>query len=242
MVDLEPPDPRRATGSSAGMADADSENSALRSHMRVSPTKTRSGGILHLPIGESDVALVAALQAGRHDAASVLFDRYGRLVARVLARVMGPDPELPDLIQDVFVAALSSVGRLEDPDALRHWLTSIAVFVARGRIRSRTRWRFLRLMPFDELPDVSTSPVPAEASEALRCTYQVLEELPANERIAFALRFIDQMELTDVAEACDVSLATIKRRLHRAQRKFAQIARRHPVLAEWVEAGDRWAR
>ena len=224
------------------MADADSDATAVRSHVGLSTSRERSGGILHLPIGESDVALVAALQAGRHDAAAVLFDRYGRLVARVLARVMGSDPEIPDLIQDVFVAALSSVRRLEEPDALRQWLTSIAVFVARGKIRSRTRWRFLRLTPFDELPDTSSWPVPIEASEALRCTYRLLEELPANERIAFALRFIGQMELTDVARACGVSLATIKRRLVRAQKKFSHMARRHPVLAEWVQEGGRWAR
>jgi RNA polymerase sigma-70 factor (ECF subfamily) len=60
-------------------------------------------------------------------------------------------------------------------------------------------------------------------------------KLPADERVAFALRFIDGMELTAVATACNVSLATIKRRLSRAQRTFNALALEHAALAEWVK-------
>jgi RNA polymerase sigma-70 factor (ECF subfamily) len=66
----------------------------------------------------------------------------------------------------------------------------------------------------------------------------VLERLPADERVAFALRFIDSMELTQVADACGVSLATIKRRLSRAQQTFQRLAAEHAVLREWLEGGE----
>jgi RNA polymerase sigma-70 factor, ECF subfamily len=44
------------------------------------------------------------------------------------------------------------------------------------------------------------------------------------------------MELTEVAASCGVSLATIKRRLSRAQQSFTSGARREPALAEWLRA------
>jgi RNA polymerase sigma-70 factor (ECF subfamily) len=193
-------------------------------------------GVVRLPVPEGDVGLVAALRAGRPEATGVLFDRYARHVQRVLARVLGPDPELNDLLQDVFVAALESVDRLEEARALRGWLTSIAVFTARARIRRRVRWRFLRVLPSEEIPEPAAVMAPPETSEALRCSYEVLAQLPPDERIAFALRFIDGMELTEVAASCRVSLATIKRRLRRARERFASLAREHRVLAEWLEA------
>ena len=43
------------------------------------------------------------------------------------------------------------------------------------------------------------------------------------------------MELTEVARACDVSLATVKRRLTSAQKKFAKIASTYPELSDWVK-------
>jgi RNA polymerase sigma-70 factor (ECF subfamily) len=193
---------------------------------------------VELPIPDSDAALVAALCAGRHDARRALFVRYADDVQRVLYRVLGPDGEIADLMQDVFVVALSSIGQLRDPSALRSWLTGIAVHKARKCILRRQRWRFIQLFSPSDLPEREAVLPSAEISEALRCTYAVLDQLPADERVAFALRYIDGAELTAVAAACGVSLATIKRRLTRAQRSFALLAQKHEVLDEWLQRGD----
>ncbi len=199
-----------------------------------------SGGVVQLPIPDTDAGLVIALRAGRRDAAAALFMRYGAHVRRVLTRVLGPDPDIPDLLQDVFVAALESVNRLSDPSALKAWLSRIAVFTARGRIRRRSRWRFMRLRPWEELVEVEATLASAEVTEALRTTYRIMNRMPPDERIPFALRFIDGMELLEVAEACDVSLATIKRRLSRGQKRFIELAKQQPALADWLERGARW--
>lgn len=198
---------------------------------------------MRLPVPASDAGLVTALRAGHPEAARALFERHGTHVRRVLARVLGPDGELLDLVQDVFVAALESIDRIEDPAALRGWLTRTAVFIARGRIRRRARWRFLRFVPFDELPEVEAPAPSSEASQTLRATYSVLDKLPRDERIAFALRYVDGMELTEVAAACAVSVATIKRRLSRARDRFLTAAQDNPVLCEHLATlgGTPWS-
>jgi len=190
-----------------------------------------------LPAPESDELLVLCLRARHPDAGTQLFDRYAPHVRRVLVRVMGPDSEILDLVHDVFVTALESVNRLLDPRALRAWLTQIAVFTARGRIRRRVRGRILRFLPFSELPEPELPPADFEASEAMQAVYRVLDALDTDQRIAFALRFVAGMELTEVAASCGVSLATIKRRLSRAQISFAKLAEREPALAEWLKLG-----
>jgi RNA polymerase sigma-70 factor (ECF subfamily) len=187
-----------------------------------------------LPAPESDELLVLSLRARQPDAGTQLFDRYAHHVRRVLVRVMGPDSEILDLVHDVFVTALESVHRLVDPKALRAWLTQIAVFTARARIRRRVRGRVLRLLPFSELPEPELPPTDFEASESMQAVYRVLGALAADQRIAFALRFVAGMELTEVAASCGVSLATIKRRLARAQHNFILAAQREPALVEWL--------
>jgi RNA polymerase sigma-70 factor, ECF subfamily len=209
-----------------------------RPRLVAAATPLRSSRVVELPIPEPDAALVAALRGGRADASTVLFDRYGDDVERVLYRIMGPDAEIKDLLQDVFVAALGSLDKLRDPDALRGWLTSIAVRKARKCILRRQRWRFIQLWPAGELPEREAPSSPPEVSEALRCTYAVLSLMPADERVAFALRFVAGMELTAVASACHVSLATIKRRLARAQATFALLASQQPVLRELLGGGE----
>ena len=187
-----------------------------------------------LPAPESDELLVLALRAGHSDAGTQLFDRYAPHVRRVLVRVMGPDSEILDLVHDVFVTALESVHRLIDPKALRAWLTQIAVFTARARIRRRVRGRVLRFLPFSELPEPELPPADFEGSQAMQAVYRVLGSLDTDQRIAFALRFVAGMELTEVAATCGVSLATIKRRLTRAQVSFSSAAQREPALSDWL--------
>jgi RNA polymerase sigma-70 factor (ECF subfamily) len=204
------------------------------SSAHLGPHASRGSSVVRLPVAETDVALVAALRAGRRDGAEALFDRYGAHVHRVLQRVMGPDQDLNDLVQDVFVAAFEAVDKLQDPSALRAWLSQIAVYTARGKIRRRVRWRLLTFRPLHELDEFHAPRHDGDVTEAVRATYRVLDRLPADERIAFALRFIEGMELTEVARATDVSLATVKRRLARAQRNFLELSAAEPSLAEWT--------
>jgi RNA polymerase sigma-70 factor (ECF subfamily) len=186
----------------------------------------------------SDLELVDAIREGHTAGAGELFDRYGPHIQRVLANIMGFDPDLADLLQEVFVRALGSIHSLNDGAKLKAWLTSIAVYTARGCIRARCRRRWLGLATPEQVDGLSSPDVPQEVREALRCTYDVLARLPANERIAFTLRHVNGMELTEVAEACGVSLATIKRRLVKARQRFTTLARHRPALRSWLEEGD----
>ncbi|HEY3234293.1 MAG TPA: sigma-70 family RNA polymerase sigma factor [Polyangiaceae bacterium] len=191
-------------------------------------------------VGDDD-ALVSALRAGHPGAKVALFDRYGSHVRRVLVSTLELDPELPDLLHDVFLAAFESIHQLSKAGSLKAWLTSVAVFVARGRIRRRRRRWWLKFRPPEALPDLPVSDVSPEASQAVRATYAILEQLPVDERLAFSLRLIEGMELTEVAAACRVSLATAKRRLARALRKFAELAKNQPALEPWLKESRRWS-
>lgn len=188
-----------------------------------------------------DAALVAAFRRGDPGARAAFYDRYADHVFRVLYRILGFHRDLSDLHHDVFVRALGSLPKLEEPAALKGWLTMIAVHVAHTAITRRKRRSWLWFLPDEEIPEVAASSASGEVLDALRATYVVLDALPSDERIAFALRYIDGMELTEVAAACETSLATVKRRLSRAAVRFTKEASNHPALLPWLEGGSRWS-
>ncbi len=189
----------------------------------------------------TDAALVAALQARRPGASAMLLERYGSYVERLIVRVLGLDAEVPDLINEVFVRALERVEQIREPAALKGWLGSVAIFTTRVFIRDRrSRRRFLGFFAPEDLPDVPALSTPPEVSQALSRTYQILAKLPADERIAFALRFVDGMGLAEVATMTSVSIGTVKRRVSRAQARFASAASRDPVLKEHFSKDEPW--
>jgi RNA polymerase sigma-70 factor (ECF subfamily) len=206
------------------------------------PTAAHPDGVVRpFPAAPTDSALVSALRARRSDAADQLFERYGDYVERLIVRVLGLDPEVPDLINEVFARAFERVDQLQDATALKGWLGSIAIFTARTFLRDRrSRRRFLGFLAPEELPEVPVRPAPVECSQALARTYAALGTLAADERIAFALRFIDGMSLGEIAEVMGVSVGTVKRRLSHGQQRFLREAERDPLLQELVVNSERW--
>ena len=199
--------------------------------------QTTTGGVAQVAPSEDDSALVEGLRRGDSAARRELFDRFSPHVERVLARVLGRDPELSDALHDTFVQAFGSVSSLRDASALKAWLSMVAVYTARGIIRRRKVRRWLRFWAPEDLPETAASTASAEDTWAVSRVYALLDQLPADHRIAFTLRYVEGMSLQEVAEACSCSLATVKRRLSRAQTTFLEAARTDPVLAEWAGRG-----
>ncbi len=196
--------------------------------------------MLPLSFAGDERALVEALRANHTGAKAAFFQRYAPVLDRIITHVLGVDAELADVRQEALAAALTSLHHLQDPAALEPWLSSIAANTARKVLRSRGRRRWLRRFvdsSEEERYEPAGTGVDVVARQALRGVYATLSHLSTDERTAFALRFIDGMELTEVAAACAVSLATIKRRLARAERRFFANAKHQPELAQWLGGG-----
>jgi RNA polymerase sigma-70 factor (ECF subfamily) len=182
-----------------------------------------------------DDAFVESFRAGNRGAKTELYRRYAHDIERVLYRVLGWDADIPDLVQEVFLRAIAGArGFRGNFSELKPWLTRIAVYTARGWIRKRSIRKWLRTKPPEEIPDTPALVASPEEVETLQRAYVVIEKLPIKERIPFTLRFIGEMDLIEVADACEVSLATIKRRLEKARRRFSQLASRDPYLNEYL--------
>lgn len=188
--------------------------------------------------------LVAGLLAREACAVRALVEEFTPYLTRVLARMTGARGDIDDMRQEVFLRALERIGGLRTPSALRGWLASIAVNVARETLRARRRREWLSFFAPEEMPDIADDNCEADqdATATLRATYQVLSSLSADAQIAFTLRYIEGLELTEVAAACGVSLATIKRRIADATKTFLVRSRSHPALRERLEEESLWAK
>lgn len=162
--------------------------------------------------------MAAPLVDGAHNPSlDQVYRRYGRYVAAVILRLDGQTGDLEDLVQDVFVEAARGIKRLRQPEAIKGWLATIAVRVVRRRLRMRRLWRFLGLGDDEDLlglVDPAASPVDRLL---LRAVYRVLDTLPIEERLAFALHTIEGEKMESVAKLCGCSFATARRRVARAQ-------------------------
>jgi RNA polymerase sigma-70 factor (ECF subfamily) len=167
--------------------------------------------------------LVEALRAQEPWAARALWDRYSPGVRRLMARALGPREDVEDLVQEVFLRVFLRVHTLREATALREFVTSVAIHVLKWALRRRWVRRKVTLSATGVMPEVVTPGVDAEARDALARCYTILDNLSANERAAFVLRYMEEMTMDEVAGALRVSLSTAKRQLKRAVAKVGRI-------------------
>jgi RNA polymerase sigma-70 factor (ECF subfamily) len=144
------------------------------------------------------------------------FSRFSSYVASIGLRILGRRDEVDDLVQDVFLVAAKGLDAVRDPRATKAWLATVTVRTARRKLRRRRLKAMLSLddaTDYEELPDGTASP---ETRAMLKIVYRILDRLPADERIAWTLRYVEGEKLEQVALLCGCSLATAKRRIGRA--------------------------
>ena len=182
---------------------------------------------------DDDEALVHALLQRHPDAPAALFDRYAPYVKRVLARIVGySEPERMDLLHDVFVRALEGIGNLKNPRALKSWLSGIAVVVAKEWLRLRKR--IGSPVAPERAADRPGTSAPPDAVEAIRSLYALLDRFNEDDRAIFVLRVLEGMNLNEIAEACNLTISTARRRVLRAEERFRRLLPGYPALAECV--------
>ncbi|HMA94753.1 MAG TPA: sigma-70 family RNA polymerase sigma factor [Polyangiaceae bacterium] len=185
----------------------------------------------------SDAELVQAAARGDSRAISVIWERHAAAVRRVLRGALGPDSAIEDLLQEVFIALLRGVSRIEQGCALRAYLTGVAVRQAALELRRRKVRRWVTLTPTGQLPDVPTRARDSEGREALFALYRVLEKMGTRERLAFALRHIEGMEILEVARSLGASESTVRRALATARNKIERSVKHEPALECYLSKG-----
>ena len=135
---------------------------------------------------------------------------FGPMV-RSLAVAAGDREVAADCVQDAFTRAYvrwNRVSRLEDPVG---WIRHVAVNRMRDHFRKLERGG--RAMTRLRTQDPMVTAAPEEPSELAA----LLAQLPAQQRIAAALFYVDDLSVSDVADAMELSEGAVKYHLHAAR-------------------------
>ena len=192
-----------------------------------------------LPQEVDDATLVHKLIDQHPQAARLIWQRFAPMVHRILRRSLGPDEDVEDLAQEVFMCVFQKASTLREPQALKAFVITVTAFTVRGELRRRWSRRWLRRQRPQTGPGQLVSNQDIESREALRRFYNILDRVGTQDRTAFVLRYIEGMPLEDVAAALDVSVATAKRRLARVWDRVVLLAERDTALVDYLSGLER---
>lgn len=167
-----------------------------------------AGDLLTIPPRAAALgATIRAVAAGDEEAFARLYRDYVRMIhAILLGRV--PRRDVDDLVQEVFLAAYTSIRELRDPAAFGGWIATIT------RNRATDYLRHAREVV--RLPDelAGGDPIETEAFAVL----EIVRALPDAYRDTLLMRLVEGMSGAEIAEQSGLTPASVRVNLHRGMK------------------------
>lgn len=173
----------------------------------------------------SDRELVAAANAGDASAFEAIYARHRDWVVNLGWRFCGDREMALDVLQEAFLYLLKKFPGFELRCELRTFLYPVVKHLALNARAKTERYEGGKDALFAGLEAPRSE---REGEEELRAA---LAKLPLPQRETVVLRFIEGMDLAEIAVASEVPLGTVKSRLHHA----LEALRRQAGLRELFE-------
>jgi RNA polymerase sigma-70 factor, ECF subfamily len=161
--------------------------------------------------GVADEVLVRARQ-GERAAFAALVRSHQNLVYSIALRMLADPALAEDLSQEVFLQMHGSLRSIESPAHLIFWLRRVSTHRAIDRLRQRglAEWA-----PLEEVIEVPAESLPDDPLLQGRLR-SLVAQLPPMARAVVVLRFQEDLDPTEIAQALDMPLNTVKSHLKRS--------------------------
>lgn len=150
--------------------------------------------------------LVRRARGGSDEAATELFDAVWPDAVRTARTILGRSAVAEDVAQESIVRAFGQLARFDGRRPFGAWLRRIVVNRSINVLRDTRRLVALE----DALPAPCTSDAPSGGVLA-----DAIRGLAPDRRVAVALRYGMDLTPTEIAEAIDVPVGTVKSRIAR---------------------------
>lgn len=150
---------------------------------------------------------------------------YKAKVFRFVAFSVADRDAADSITQDCFLKAHLTRHQFRGDCSISTWLMRIAFNLVRDHTKSQKFrfWKIAAATAIDaqdlsqHLPSGdSSAEAQVIARERVEIVHRTLQKLSDRQRSVFVMRFVEEMELSDIATATGMSLATVKTHLYRA--------------------------
>ncbi len=181
-----------------------------------------------------EAELLEACRAGDARAIERLYRRHVATVQRTIARLVGPTPDLEDLVQTTFLEALHTLSRFRGTASFRTWVTRIAVHVAQHHLRAGRVRRHVALEVVGERELGVASHDPDRHLDERRLSvrlHALLDRISAKKRVALLLFVVEGRPVEEIAALTGASSTATRSRLFFARRELRALIKADPELS-----------
>jgi RNA polymerase sigma-70 factor (ECF subfamily) len=175
-----------------------------------------------LSLAQPDLGVLRKAQRGDERAFSIIVHAYQVPVFNYVLRLVGDRSLAEDLTQEVFLRVYQGLPRFSLRAKFTTWLFQVTKNRVLDELRAVER-RPRAVVELTEAPHLEVVDAPLERLEAIDAVWRAVEALNVDLKMALLLRDVVGLSYTEIADALEITLATVKWRIYKA-REEVQIA------------------
>jgi RNA polymerase sigma-70 factor (ECF subfamily) len=175
-----------------------------------------------LALLQPDLAVLRRAQRGDERAFSLIVRAYEVPVYNYVLRLVGDRALAEDLTQEVFLRVFQGLPSFSKRSLFTTWLFQVTKNRVLDELRAGER-RPRAPVPLDEMPPLEVVDAPFERNEAIEAVWRAVHTLSVDLKMALLLRDIVGLSYAEIADALEITLATVKWRIYKA-REDVQLA------------------
>jgi RNA polymerase sigma-70 factor (ECF subfamily) len=176
-----------------------------------------------LSLQQPDFGVLRKAQRGDERAFSIIVRAYQVPVYNYVLRLVGGDRALAeDLTQEVFLRVYQGLPRFSLRSKFTTWLFQVTKNRVLDELRAVER-RPRAVVTIDDVPPLEVLDAPFEQVEAMDAVWRSVNDLNVELKMALLLRDVVGLSYTEIADALEITLATVKWRIYKG-REEVQLA------------------
>ncbi len=178
--------------------------------------------MITLSLPQPDPDLLRKAQRGDEEAFTALVRAYETPVHNYVFRLTGDRTLAEDLTQEVFVRVLHGLPGFSLRCKFTTWLFQVTKNRVLDELRARER-RPQSCVTLDDMPHLESFDQPVERQELIDAIWRAIQDLNPDLKMALLLRDVVGLPYNEIADALEITLATVKWRIFKA-REDVQLA------------------
>jgi RNA polymerase sigma-70 factor, ECF subfamily len=175
-----------------------------------------------LSLSQPDPGVLRKAQKGDERAFSLIVRAYETPVFNYVLRIVGDRSLAEDLTQEVFLRVFQGLPGFSLRCKFTTWLFQVAKNRVLDELRAHER-RPRLTVTLDDVPPLEVVDAPVERIEAIDALWRAIHDLNVDLKMALLLRDVVGLSYNEIADALEITLATVKWRIFKA-REDVQLA------------------
>ncbi len=172
-----------------------------------------------LSLPQPDPGVLRKAQKGDERAFSILVRAYELPVFNYVLRLVGDRSLAEDLTQEVFLRVYQGLPKFSLRCRFTTWLFQVTKNRVLDELRASER-RPRALVALDDMPPLEVVDAPFERLEAIDALWRAVDNLNDDLKMALLLRDVVGLSYTEIADALEITLATVKWRIYKAREEI----------------------